>query len=214
MKLKFLMTLLISGMLIQSYAQDQKAIDVLSSLSAKTKAYKNFSADFTMSLVDLQSDLNIKKSGKIIVSGKKYRVHLDDDVVIGNGENRWTYQKESNEVYVDYEAEDEGALSPSSLFTIWESGFKQFYEGAGTYKGKKTHQIKLHPIKPGDVTYHTVKLTIDSEKMELMKVEVLGKEGDQYTYELLTFKNDAQIAADAFTFNQSKFPGAEIIDLR
>ncbi len=195
--------------------QDQKAIDILNSVSDKTKAYKNFSADFTMSLVDLQSDIAMKKTGSIVVAGDKYRVKLDNDVVIGDGDNRWTFQSESNEVYVDYEATDEdNALNPSKLFTIWESGFKQYYDGAGEVKGRKTHQIKLHPVKPGDSSFHTVKVHVDSEKLELLKVEVMGKEGDNYTYELQSFKADQSIPAGTFAFEKSKFPGAEVIDLR
>lgn len=199
----------------QSTGQDKKAVDILKSLSSKTKAYSNFSANFTMNLVDTQSDIDLKKSGKIIVSGDKYRVNLDKDVVIGNGKTRWTYQAESNEVYADYEVEDDGSgLNPSKIFTIWESGFKQIYDGSVTVNGRKAHQINLHPLKPADTNYHTVKIFVDEVKNELIKVEVMGKEGDKYIYELLDFKANQNVPSSTFEFSKSDFPGAEVIDMR
>lgn len=215
MKLTFPLLIASVMLVAQAPAQDQKAVDILNELSAKTKAYKNFSADFTMNLVDLQSDIDMSKKGSIKVAGDKYRVRLDKDVIIGNGETRWTYQSESNEVYVDYEIEDESSgLNPSKIFTIWESGFKQFYEGVVSHKGQQVHQINLHPTKPEETNYHTVKVYVSKDPLELVKVEVVGKEGDTYTYELIDFKSNQSWGDGTFTFNKSDFPGAEVIDMR
>lgn len=215
MKLKFSLLIFAFAVFAQGYTQDEKAVKILNDLSAKTKAYDNFSADFTMNLVDQQSDIDLKRTGEIKVSGNKYRVQLDDDVIIGNGDTRWTYQAESNEVYVDYEAEDDDSgLNPSKLFTIWESGFKQIHEGKVSHNGRQLDQINLHPIKAAETAYHTVKVFVDVEKMELVKVEVLGKEGDKYTYELLKFKTNESLNADTFAFKKASFPGVEVIDLR
>lgn len=215
MKHKFPLFFLAVAFVFNVNAQDQKAVDILEELSTKTKSYKNFSADFTMNLVDVQSDIDLTRKGKIIVSGDKYRVKLENDVIIGNGETRWTYQAESNEVYVDYEVADDGTgLNPSKIFTIWESGFKQFYEGETTVDGKAVHQINLHPIKPDETNYHTVKVFVDKAKMELIRVEVAGKEGDTYKYKLLDFKSNQEIPESTFTFSKSEFPGAEVIDMR
>lgn len=215
MKLKFSLLILALSFFAEGFSQDDKAIKILNDLSAKTKAYNNFSADFTMNLVDQQSDIDLKRNGTIKVSGNKYRVQLDKDVIIGDGDTRWTYQAESNEVYVDYEAEEEDSgLNPSKLFTIWESGFKQLHAGKVSHSGRQLDQITLHPVKAAETNYHTVKVFVDVDKMELVRVEVMGKEGDKYTYELLKFKSNDTMGADTFAFNKSNFPGVEVIDLR
>lgn len=203
------------ALIFQLQAQDEKAVQLLNKLSEKTKAYDNFSADFTMNLVDVKSDIDMTKEGTINVSGDKYRVKLDNDVIIGNGETRWTYQAESNEVYVDYEVEDEGSgLNPSKIFTIWESGFKQYHEGSVSVNGRQVQQLNLHPTKPDETNYHTVKVYVDESKMELVKVEVVGKEGDKYIYELLDFKSNQSLPGSTFEFSKSDFTGAEVIDMR
>ncbi len=215
MKFRIPFFLVLITLLVNVQAQDQQAVDILNKVSSKTKAYDDFSAKFTMNLVDVQSDINLTKTGNIIVAGDKYRVKLDNDVVIGDGETRWTYQAESNEVYVDYEVEDDGTgLNPSKIFTIWESGFKQFYEGEKSMDGKQVHQINLHPLKPDQTNYHTVKVFVDKAKLELVKVEVAGKEGDTYIYKMLDFKSNQNISAGQLAFNKSDFPGAEVIDMR
>ena len=215
MKIKFTIFFLAITLAMPGIAQDEKAVKLLNELSSKTKAYDNFSANFTMNLVDLQSDIDLKREGKITVSDDMYRVKLDDDVIISNGDTRWTYQAESNEVYVDYEVEDDASgINPSKIFTIWESGFKQSHGGTATVKGRTVDQINLHPIKAAETNYHTVKVFVDAQKIELVKVEVVGKEGDTYIYELLDFKNNQTLSDGTFEFNKANFPGVEVVDLR
>lgn len=215
MKLKLSLFALIAAFAFTANAQDEKAKKVLSDLSAKTKSYTSITANFSMTLVDQQSDLNLKKEGQLKVQGNKYRVKLDKDVVIGNGTTRWTYQAESNEVYVDDEEEgNDASLNPSKIFTIWESGFKQTYDGLKTEGAKSLHVINLHPLKPADTPYHTVKVYIDKDKNELVRVEVMGKEGDKYVYELKSFNGNEAIDNGTFAFNKSEFPGAKVVDLR
>jgi outer membrane lipoprotein carrier protein len=215
MKLKTSIIALLTLFVFTANAQDEQAKKVLSDLSAKTKTYAAITAAFSMTLIDQQSDLNIKKEGQIKLQGTKYRVKLDKDVVIGNGTTRWTYQAESNEVYVDDEAEgDDGALNPSKIFTIWESGFKQKYEGLKTESGKNVHVINLYPINAAKTQYHTIKVYVDKDKNELVKVEVMGKEGDKYIYDLKSFKGNDVIDANNFVFNKGEFPGAKVVDMR
>lgn len=215
MKTKFTILFLALALAIPGKAQDEKAVKLLNELSSKTKAYDNFSADFTMNLVDVQSDIDLTRKGKITVADDNYRVKLDDDVIISNGDTRWTYQAESNEVYVDYEVEDDASgINPSKIFTIWESGFKQSHAGTVTHNGQTVDQINLHPIKAAETNYHTVKVFVDTKKMELVKVEVVGKEGDTYIYELLDFKNNQSLPDGTFKFTKADFPGVEVVDLR
>lgn len=215
MKLKFTIFFLAVAIAIPGISQDEKAVKLLNELSSKTKAYDNFSANFTMNLVDVQSDIDLTRDGTIKVAGDNYRVKLDDDVIISNGETRWTYQAESNEVYVDYEVEDDASgINPSKIFTIWESGFKQSYGGSKTVDGRAVEQINLHPIKAAETNYHTVKVFVDEQKMELVKVEVAGKEGDTYIYKLLDFKKNQSLPDGTFKFSKSDFPGVEVVDLR
>jgi outer membrane lipoprotein-sorting protein len=215
MTLRISLIAFISFCFLTMNAQDEQAKKILSDLSSKTKSYSTITASFSMTLIDQQSDLNIKKEGVINVQGNKYRVKLDKDIVIGNGATRWTFQAESNEVYIDDEAngEDE-TLNPSKIFTIWESGFKQKYEGLKSENGKNIHLINLYPIDAASKQYHTIKVYIDKDKNELVKVEVIGKEGEKYIYDLKSFKGNETLAASTFDFKPSEFPGANVVDMR
>ena len=106
------------------------------------------------------------------------------------------------------------ALNPAEIYTVWETGFKQYYEKEMTEGGKTLDVIKLVPTDARDKTFHTVKVYIDRAKEEVAKIEILGKQGDNYTYKVKTFKTDANYGNDTFVFNKSSHPGVEEIDNR
>ncbi len=80
--------------------------------------------------------------------------------------------------------------------------------------GKTYDVIKLVPTKPADKSFHTIKVYVDRAKEEVGKIEIFGKQGDNYTYEVKSFKTDADYGSDTFVFNKSVHPGAEEIDNR
>ena len=64
MKLRLILFAFLSFLVLCANAQDEQAKKILSDLSAKTKSYSTITATFSMTLIDQQSDLNIKKVGK------------------------------------------------------------------------------------------------------------------------------------------------------
>ncbi|MCB0762648.1 MAG: outer membrane lipoprotein carrier protein LolA, partial [Flavobacteriales bacterium] len=164
--------------------QAQTSQKILDDLSKKAKSFSTIEASFTSHLVDQQSDLDIEQKGQIRTKGSKYVLTLEDLVVYNDGETQWVYDKRSNECVVDY-VEDlgEDALSPSSLFTIWENDFKHELAGETTVNGKVCYEIRLFPNKPQEKPFHTIIMYVDKAKMEIAKVIVKGREGDVTTYE-------------------------------
>lgn len=214
MKYSILVGLLLFSTL-QAYSQDEKAKAVLNELSAKTKSYKSLSASFSYKLEDKVAGISQSQNGTLLMSGDQYLLKLGDHDVISDGKTRWTYSKEMNEVYVDaVDPSDDAALNPSKLFTIWESGFKQYHAGNATVGGKTVEVIKLVPVKPDDKTYHTIRMYVDTNRDELIQAEILGKEGDNYTYTVKEQKGNADVPPGAFAFNKANYPGVEVIDNR
>ena len=143
-------------------------------------------------------------------------MHLGEYHIITNGETTLTYAKEENEVYIENneDIEDEDAIKPSELFTIWESGFRYQYAGELTLDGKNCDQINLFPKEPAKKTFHTIRLFIDKDKREIVKVMMLGKGGEISTYVLKKFTPNATVKASDFVFTKSDYPGVDVIDNR
>ncbi len=195
-------------------AQDAKAKAILDELSNKTRKYGSITSDFTFTLEDKAADLTQTQDGNLKMDGKKYVIKLGDNHIFSDGTTRWTYNEDMNEVYIDHAEAGEDALNPSEIYTVWETGFKHYYEQEVTEGGVAYHQIKLNPLKPADKAFHTVQLFVDKNKMQVGKILILGKQGDNYTYNVKTFKTDVPYTNADFTFNASKYPGVEMIDNR
>jgi len=204
------MTLMASAAMI---AQDSNAI--LDALSKKAKGYTSIAADYDSRLLDVQAGLDISQSGSIKVSGEKYNLDLSDYVIINDGETFWSFDKEGNTVQIDY-SEDmaDGSLQPSQMFTLWEQDFKNEYKGEAKEDGKACYLIHLYPNDPTSKPYHTIQLSIDKAKMEVVKIVVKGREGDDMIYTVKSFNPNTAITTGDFAFDIKAHPGIEVIDNR
>lgn len=195
---------------------DPKAKVILDKLSAKTKAFTSITASFNSTLDNKKANLKVNQKGSLKLKGNKFKIELDDYLIINDGKTAWTYTKESNEVQVDDAAEMKkgNSIKPSEIFTIWENGFKYKYDKEVTIAGVKCDVIKLFPKDNKTKNYHTIILTINKSKMEVQGIEVLGKAGDNYTYTVTKFAPNLALADTDFNFEKTKFPGVEVIDNR
>lgn len=215
--MKYVQAILIAALIAITgslHAQDAKAKAILDKVSNKTRQYSTITSDFTFTLEDKAADVKQTQEGTLKMKGKKYYIKLGDNNIYSDGETRWTYNEDMNEVYIDVAEGSDDALNPSEIYTIWETGFKQYYEKEITENGKTYDVIKLIPTKPADKTFHTIRVYVDRAKDEVGKIEILGKQGDNYTYDVKTFKTDATYGNDAFVFDKSAHPGVEEIDNR
>jgi outer membrane lipoprotein-sorting protein len=190
---------------------DAKAKEILDKLSTTTKAYKTIKADFQFTMSNKAEGTNESQTGKIEIKGDKYILYISGQNVISDGKSVWTILKESKEVQInEIDEEDEEAISPNKIFTLYEKGFKYKY----VKEDKGMHIINLYPKAAADKSFHRIALYINKAKNEISKVKVFGKDGTETTYLIKTFTSNTTIPDANFGFEKSKYPGYEIIDLR
>jgi len=211
---KLLATFLVAILALNTNAQDAKAKAILDELSDKTRKYPTITSEFTFTLEDKAADVNQEQKGSLKMKGKKYYIILGDNHIYSDGDTRWTYSEEMNEVYIDVTESGEEVLNPSDVYTIWESGFKQYYKGEETMNGRPVHVIKLVPTEPADKEYHTILVYIDKSKMEVSKIEIKGKQGMNYTYAVKSFDTTVDYGDEVFVFDAADYPGVDEIDNR
>ncbi len=194
---------------------DPKAKDLLDKLSAKTKSYTSIKADFNYTLVNIEMDMNETQSGSIAIKGEKYFLKIAGQEIRCNGKTVWTYLKDAEEVQIsDLEEDSEDQITPTSIFTMYEKGFRHSYKGEKTISGVNAAEVHIYPLDLDEKSYHTVKLFIDKDKLQIKKVEILGKEGDTYTYTIKSFQPNASIPDSYFSFDTASHPDVDVIDLR
>jgi outer membrane lipoprotein-sorting protein len=196
------------------FAQDAQAKKILDELSNKTRKYPTITSDFTFTLDDDAADVHQTQEGMLKMKGKKYYVKLGDNQIYSDGETRWTYNEDMNEVYIDFADGDDDALNPSKIYTVWETGFKHYYEKEITKNGSPHHVIKLVPTDPDGKAFHTVKLFVDKSQMEVSEILIMGKQGENYTYNVESFETQNNYDSDTFVFSEKNHPGVTTIDNR
>ncbi|MBT5749526.1 MAG: outer membrane lipoprotein carrier protein LolA [Flavobacteriales bacterium] len=206
---KSLTTLLIA-LSTTLFAQDQVAKDVLDRLSATTKSYKNMTVGFDFIFENKNQNINEKQKGTLVLQEEMFRLEMEEQIIINDGESQWIYLTDMNEVQIMEHDPEEQMMSPKKLFTIYEEGYKYNYVGTESEEGKHLHIIDLFPTKSS--AFMKVILAVDAAKNQLHKITILDKNGGTYSYLVSSLESNTTIAS--FTFNSTNYPGIEVIDLR
>jgi outer membrane lipoprotein-sorting protein len=205
---------LIIGLLHSSFAQkDAKAEDILKDVSKKYKSYKSVAASFKVVIDNQKDKTKENQSGSITIKGDKYNLVMAGQEVICDGKTTWTYLKEENEVQVNDANSKKDAITPTSIFTIYEKGFRSKYTGEKTENGKAVQQIELVP-DDAKKSYSKIQLSISKTDKYVVSAKVINKNGTNLIYTVEKFTPEAPAADNLFTFDATKHPGVEVVDLR
>lgn len=196
--------------------EDAKAKEILDEVSAKTKEIAAMSADFVFSMVNEEMDINETNEGSIKIKGQKYKVELPDlgVEVISDGTTIWNYMEDGNQVTIS-NIDDDGSelMDPSSLFSIYERGFRSEFVDEKTEAGKTLYHINLFPdSEEFDVT--KIEVVIDKVAMMIHAATLYSTDGNLYGILVKKMDTKSAIADTDFIFDASKYDDVEVIDFR
>ena len=192
------------------FAQDQAAKDVLDKLSTTTNSYKNMTIGFDFIFENTSQNIKENQKGILILEDDDFRLEMDAQIIINDGESQWVFLADMNEVQIMEHDPEDDMMSPNKLFSIYEEGYKYTYVGAEAEKGKRLQIIDLFPEESS--AFIKVTLAVDAAKNQLHKITIHDKNGGTYTYLITAFSSNTTVKP--FTFNAADFPGVEVIDLR
>ena len=212
-------SLLISASLIlflisQSIAQkDPVAREILDAMSNKYQQIPAFRATFKNTMENETEGINEGFNGRITVKGEKYRLIMDQYEILFDGQDRWTYMKEDNEVQVssfDPNEEADDINNISKIFTMYKSGFKYLF-----IESRDNGTIDVVDLVPEDTSKDIFKIRMEIAKDRSLKsFKMFDKSGTRYVYTITKFEEDGSITDGAFRFKASDYPDAEVIDFR
>lgn len=204
--------LLVGLLSFTAFGQDPKAQGILDKATAHMKGLSSFYVEFSANIKNNSSGTNESETGKGWVKDKKFYASYGENTIISNGLKTWTVVKEEKTVYeTDANDEDEDAINPKKMMTIWEEGFKNKYITTETIGGVECHKIYLFPKNPGKVDYHTVVVYITTSGSEVKRVITKGKDGTLMTYTLTKFEENPSISDTQFVYDAKKYPGYTLI---
>ena len=193
---------------------DKKAQQILDGVSSKYKSYKSLKATFTILAENGKDKKTDVQKGTIYLKGSAYRLEIAGQDVISDGKTRWTFLKDANEIQIDNLKIDENSITPSNIFTMYEKGWNSKFAGEVQNGAVNYQLIELIPIDAKSKNVFKVKLTINKLEKFISSVQIFDKNGNIQTITVDKFSPDAISDESLFSFNATKYPGAEVIDLR
>jgi chaperone LolA len=193
-------------------AQHKEAEAILKELSEKTNSFNNIKISFAYKMLNKEAGIDETTNGTLLVSGNKYHLNIAGQEIISDGTTIWTYLADSEEVQVNEVMEDEG-FSPNKLLSSYNEDYTAKKEKDITKEGKKLYELKLKPKEKAS-NFNYVTLVIDAEKMQLESFIMHDFDGNIFSYDLKQFITNSNIPESSFTFDTSKYPNVEVIDMR
>ncbi|MBI4946389.1 MAG: outer membrane lipoprotein carrier protein LolA [Bacteroidetes bacterium] len=199
---------------------DAKAKGILDEVAAKTKTYTSIKAEFTnvteKQETNAKSKVTDTQTGTLQLKGTKYKLEFKGQTIFCDSKTQWTYIKESNEVQVNNapDPKETDNINPVNIFTLYEKGYKYKYEKEDVVSGVKVDIVNLYPLDAAKKTYHTIRLTIDREKKQIIAVKIINKNGTSSTITVKNFTPNSDMPDTMFTFSKADYKGVEVVDLR
>jgi outer membrane lipoprotein-sorting protein len=193
---------------------DPAAKAVLDAVSAKFKTFTTVEASFSYKVENASGKALSNKNGTIKMKGTKYRVSFSGQEIFCNGTTVWNFDKAANEVSISKLDASGGMITPQKLFTnFYDKDFLYLLNGDKKVGNKTLQEIEMTPVDKSK-PFHKVYLLIDKAAKTIYSTKVLENAGNRYSYTVTTMKTNAPLADNVFTFDKSKYPGVEEVDLR
>jgi len=213
---KLYVSALLLGSALFSIAQtsDPAAKAILDGVSDKFKTFSTVQATFSYKVENASGKSLSSKTGTILMKGTKYKVTFSGQEIFCNGTTVWNYDKAANEVTISKLDASSGMITPQKLFTnFYDKDFRYILNGEKTVNGKVMQEIELTPIDKSK-PFHKVYVQVDKVAKTIYSTKVLENAGNRYIYTVTTMKTNVTLADSQFTFDKTKYPGVEEVDLR
>ncbi len=196
------------------FAQDVSgphAKKMMADLTEKLDSYESMRVDFIME-VFVPGESETKEKGYLIQQKDNFVFDLETQTIYSDGTAVWVHIKDDDEVQIndpDF-GEDGSLMSPGQIMRLHET--EDFVYDIVNEDDKRV-EIEFKPTE--DLSDYTkLRLTLDSDKIQLKKIEMFYKDGMRINMNISEFATNKSYTTEIFRFNESDFPGVYVEDLR
>lgn len=198
---------------LSSQNVDGGANAILDNLSKKYKQFTSMKIQYTFKSEKDKKVLGTEQ-GSVVIKGSKYRMELASQLICCDAKNIWNYQKESKEISIfEYDPSDEtNMMNPTAILTNWQKEYTAKFIREEVENNRTLQIIDLKPLKTQ--SYYKIRLFIDKHKNEIYASSIHEKDNTIYSYYINKFISNAVYEDSFFVLDLSKYPDADIIDMR
>ncbi len=204
---KHLLLIIIALMAFAAKAQNAEAL--FKSAVDKLKAYDNIEIAFDYNMINTEAGIFETMDGAGFLQGDAFKLFIMGQVIICDGHTTWTYNSDAEEVMITEVDKSDGSGSPISIIeSYYDNISAKFVDEAGTIK-----KIEVKSLMNND-NFKKIIITLDSNSLEIKDIHLFDNDETEFVYVIKKFVTNQKLPADFFTFKESDFPDAEIIDMR
>ncbi|MBR4156196.1 MAG: outer membrane lipoprotein carrier protein LolA [Bacteroidales bacterium] len=200
--------LIIISLLLNINLAAQSAQDYLNNVIEKTKAYNDINIIFNHRIINKEAGINESMSGYGSMKGNSYKINVNGQELISNGELLWTYLIEEGEVMISEVTEDNNS-SPIAIISSFSQNIK------ANFINSNDNNIKVIEVEEIEgETFEKIIISIDNNDYKIKKIHIYGTDNNEFVYEIIDFTTNQDLPDSMFIFNESLHPNVEVIDMR
>ncbi len=208
------------GAFTQGYAQEineqthyeEKATNILNEARRKLNTHDALLINFTFSASEAAFDMDDDMDGFMYAKDDKFYIKSGASHFLSNGTLAWTYLEAVNEVHISKLEDTETVITPQSLLEDFKETFNPLWIRKEGENGHNLHIIDMVYIEP--LTFQKYRIAVEENTGFLKYISAYDMQGNTYTYYITSTEINPEIPIGLFTFDQGKYPGIEVVDLR
>lgn len=189
-----------------------KGTELVNKASEKIRSYSALKIEFTYEMLNNEMDIDESMSGILFSAGDKYHMEVGGNLFISDGESIWNYIDDMEEVQISNAEDVEGEMNPTSILDDFEEHFRATFIRQDAHNGKRVDIIDLVPNTPQ--SFFKYRLALDARTNMVVYSAAYDRHGGTFTYFIDKIEENPQIPAGLFSFDESKYPGVFVNDLR
>ncbi len=207
--MKRLFLLILSVLALAANLKAQDAETLFKAAIDKLKSYDNIEIAFNYSMINTEAGIYETMEGEGFLQGNAFRLHIMGQDIICDGKTTWTYNADAEEVMISDVDEEDNGNPLSTINSYYDNITATFLDET---KGI-TRQIEAKPLL-NDENIERLIVSLDNNSLEIKDIHVFDKNKNEFVYEITKFVTNQKLPTDFFTFKESDYPNAEIIDMR
>ena len=207
MKRYFLLILSIIALAFNAKAQDAETM--FKAAVEKLRSYDNIEIEFDYNMINTEAGIYETMDGIGFLQGDSYKLKIMGQDIICNGSTIWTYNADAEEVMISEVDKSDGGGTPLAIL-------ESYYDNITAKIVAETGSIKRIEVVSmiSNENIDKIIVTIDTNTSEIKDLHVFDKNNNEFVYVITKFVTNQKLPADFFTFKESDYPDAEIIDMR
>lgn len=199
-------------MIFSSGVFAQTAEEILRKAESSFRNDGGIIADFQLS-VENKNKKTEQFDGTIKMKGSCFYIQTPDIKVWFDGKNQWTLLSNSNEVNLTQPSGAElDTMNPAVLFNLYKNGYKASKNNGDKLNSPDYYQIKLLPVKNGDVK--SILVLIDKKNYQIKEIFMALSNSSSNKIQINKYQTKQSLSDNDFKFSAKQYPDLDIIDLR